>query len=489
MAAGAMTHDTGIDLRPEPGRVLARPFVAGLEDVGPMGSRAGAVIDRVMELDDDQVEATLDDVMQRFAHRHRGIHRLFAAHADRVLPLVSGGATISGARRLLIGAYFTHEYAIEGAALANPSMVPHPIPADDGSLRFVMSVRCIGEGHRSSIGFRTGSIDTEGSVSVDAPSPYVTFQQGEAGTHSRRVFHARLDHLGHDFDELSQLLALLPESFDDGDLNAALSTLMEGSLRISPELVSDATDLARWSYRADFPDDTEVSERILWPHAPPEYHGMEDARFVHFVEQDGSSRYLATYTAFDRSTISLQLIQTTDFQHFSSSPVSGPAAAGKGLALFPRRIGGHFAALTRSDRETNGLALSDDLMHWTTSRVLQVPHEPWELIQLGNCGSPIETDEGWVVITHGVGPMRTYSMGALLLDLEDPTIVRGRTTTPLLTPVTGRREGYVPNVVYSCGALAHGDTLVIPYGIADQRIGIATIALTQLLAHLLDSGG
>jgi predicted GH43/DUF377 family glycosyl hydrolase len=488
MTRRPLAHDTGIDLCPDPSRVLARPFIPGLEDVGPTGSRAGAVIDRVMQLDDDQVQQTLDDVMERFAHRHRGIQRLFAANADRVLPLVTAGAPVSGARRLLIGAYFTHEYAIEGAALANPSMVPHPIQGSDGSLRFVMSVRCIGEGHRSAIGFRTGMIDAGGSVSVNQPSHYVTYESGEPGIHSRRVFHARLDQLGHDFDELSHLLALLPATFDDGELNAALTTLGDGSPRISPDLASHAAGLTQWSYRVGFPDDTDVSERILWPHAPPEYHGMEDARFVRFVEDDGSCRYLATYTAFDRSTISLQLLETTDFQHFASSPVSGAAAMGKGLALFPRRIGGHFAALTRSDRETNSLALSDDLRHWTATTVLQVPHEPWELIQLGNCGSPIETAQGWVVLTHGVGPMRTYSMGALLLDLDDPTIVLGRTIMPLLTPTAGHREGYVPNVVYSCGALAHGDTLVIPFGIADQRIGIATVSLEELLAQLREDG-
>lgn len=479
---------TGIELRPDPGRVLAKPFIPGIEDVGPTGSRAGPVIDRIMRLDEHEVQRTLDDVLQRFAHRHRGILEILAAQATRILPLVSPELVVSAERRLLLGAYFTHEYAIEGAALANPSMVPHPVQGDDGSLRFVMSVRCIGEGHRSAIGFRVGTVDAEGIVTVEEPSRYVCSAPGEPGTHSRRVFHSRLDHLGHDFDEVSQLMGMLPPMFTDAELNDVLAALMAETPRLSSDLSSHALDLSHWSYRAEFPEETDLSERVLWPHAPPEYHGMEDARFVRFVDDDGSVTYLGTYTAFDRNVISLQLLETSDFRRFSSSPIAGPVAAGKGLALFPRRIGGHYAALTRADRETNGLALSDDLRHWTTAEQLQVPQEPWELVQLGNCGSPIETEHGWVVLTHGVGPMRTYCLGALLLDLDDPRRVLGRTRTPIVEPDAERREGYVPNVVYSCGGLVHQGTLVIPFGIGDQRIGIATMPVSELVGAMLDAG-
>lgn len=476
---------TDIRLDPDPTRVLAKPFVPGLEDVGPTGSRAGAVIERILRLDEPEVSNTLAEVTDRFAGRHRDIEAVWHAQSERVLPLMNGSHPITAARKLLIGAYFTHEYAIEGAALANPSMVPRLIPTTDGSQPFVLSVRCIGEGHRSAIGFRTGAVLADGTVAIDPPSRFVTFAGGEPGVHSRRVFHARLDNLGHDLDELAQLLSLLPPMFDDADLGSALVALRGGSPRPSTDLMTHANDLSQWAYCVQFPYETEVSERVLWPHAPPEYHGMEDARFVLFRGDDGLDTYYATYTAFDRNVISLQLLETPDFCRFTSGPMAGSAALGKGMALFPRQIRGEYVALTRSDRETNGIAISDDIRHWEATEQVQVPHEAWEATQLGNCGSPIETPDGWLVLTHGVGPMRTYSIGAILLDLDRPTSMIGRTIEPIITPEAAQREGYVPNVVYSCGAMAHGDQLVIPYGIADQRIGVATVSLQELVDSMV----
>lgn len=475
---------TTIDLCPDPSRVLAKPFVPGLEDVGPTGSRAAPVIDRVLHLTDAEVEGCLDELRERFTSRHRDIEGTWLTHAARVTPLIDTSMTLSLQRRLLLGAYFTHEYSVEGAALANPSIVPFPAPSPDGTQEFVMSVRCIGEGHRSAIGFRTGSVGSSGSVTIDPPSPFLEYQTGIPGMHSRRVFHSRLDEWGHDIDEVAHLLSLLPPEFDDTHLSAALATLAARSPRPGPEMTERAMELSRWSYRVQFADSTDISERLLWPHSPPEYHGMEDARFVLFEDHDGDSTYLATYTAFDRNRISVQLLQTDDFRTFSISPMAGTAATGKGLALFPRRIGDRFAALTRSDRETNGLAMSDDIRHWETHEQLQVPHEAWELTQLGNCGSPLETPEGWLVITHGVGAMRTYRIGALLLDLDHPVKVIGRTVEPILEPLDGRVDGYVPNVVYSCGSMIHDDVLIMPFGIADQRIGVATLAVADLLAAM-----
>lgn len=475
---------TDIALNPDASRVLAKPFVPGLEDVGPTGSRAGAVIERILRLDESEVSDALTDVTKRFAGRHRDIEAIWHAQSERVLPLMNGSHPLSAARKLLIGAYFTHEYAIEGAALANPSMVPWLDTASDGSQAFVLSVRCIGEGHRSAIGFRTGAVTADGSIRIDPPSRFVTYAGGEPGVHSRRVFHARLDNLGHDLDELAQLLSMLPPMFDDADLGSALAALTSSSPRPSTDLMTHANALSQWAYRVEFPEETEISERVLWPHAPPEYHGMEDARFVLFHGSDGAATYFATYTAFDRNVISLQLLETNDFRSFTSGPMAGTAALGKGMALFPRQIGNEYVALTRSDRETNGIAMSDDLRHWEATEQVQVPHEAWEATQLGNCGSPIETPDGWLVLTHGVGPMRTYSMGAILLDLDHPTKVIGRTVEPILAPSNAERDGYVPNVVYSCGAMAHGDQLVIPYGIADQRIGVATLSLQELIGSM-----
>ncbi len=242
--------------------------------------------------------------------------------------------------------------------------------------------------------------------------------------------------------------------------------------------------IAERTYAVEFADDIPLSERVLWPAMAAEAAGMEDARFVRFVDDDGSVRFYATYTAYSGSHISQQLLETTDFQSFTSTPMVGSAAANKGLALFPRRIRGRFAAMSRSDRESNSVAYADDPFIWTTSAPCQQPTQAWEALQLGNCGPPIETEAGWLVLTHGVGPMRTYSIGAILLDLEEPTRIIGRLTQPLLSPAAGEQDGYVPNVVYSCGALVHGETLVIPYGIADSAVGIATVPLRELLAAL-----
>ena len=485
----SLARSTGIRIDPDPSRVVARLFVPGLEDVGPQGSRAGAVIDRILRLDESLIEPTLQDIHERFAGRHRDLQAVFEANAQKVLTLIDPATSISPGRRHLIGAYFTHEYSIEGASLSNPSIVLHPDDAGGDDARIVMSVRGIGEGHKSSIGFRTGTVTAAGEVSIDAPSPFAQVASGTPGRNYRSIYHAKLDLLGDDFEYVHHLMAMLPAEFDEVELSQALTTLSEDHSvhRLSPALVNHAINLSHWSYQVEFPDETELSERVLWPQAPPEYHGMEDARFVRFTEDDGTVTYYATYTAFDRGNISLQLLQTTDFRRFASSPMAGAAAVGKGLALFPRRIGGRYMALTRADRETNGVASSDDIRHWASFEMLQLPQEHWEVLQLGNCGSPIETSEGWLVLTHGVGPMRTYALGALLLDLEQPHRVLARTVEPILFPDDEHRDGYVPNVVYSCGGIAHGDHLVLPFGIADQRIAIATFPISELIGAMQDA--
>lgn len=472
---------SALDLRPDPSRVILRPFIPGLENVSPAGSRAGSVIDRVLAMDESTVTVTLAELTTRFGDRHRDLATVFERNAELVAVYLPPGARISAIKMRLLGAYFTHEFSIEGAALANPSIVPYPLPSSTGETPFVMSVRCIGEGHRSSIGFRAGRVDADGTVTVDPPSRFAASASGGSGIHHRNAFHAKLAHLGHGTEEVSEMLSMLPPTFVDSDLTSVLAELASDAPRITDELVAHATDISKWSYQVSFPEESDVSERVLWPHAPPEYHGMEDARFVRFEHADGRVSYLATYTAYDRSNISLQLLETTDFLNFSSSPIGGMAATGKGLAIFPRTVGGRFVALTRSDRESNGVAYSDDLRRWSTTELVEVPQEPWELIQLGNCGSPIETEHGWLVLTHGVGPMRTYCIGALLLDLECPSKPLARMTTPLLVPDGERMDGYVPNVLYTCGAMAVGDTLVMPFGIGDQRIGLATVSIEKLV--------
>jgi predicted GH43/DUF377 family glycosyl hydrolase len=299
------------------------------------------------------------------------------------------------------------------------------------------------------------------------------------------VFNAKLAELD-DREIAAYVIDALPPIFDNAALDDRIEALAPeiATRRLASTTIDHLRSVARSSYLAVFPNSSDLSERVLWPQSPAEAHGMEDARFVRFTGDDGSSIYYATYTAFDGVHIAQHLLETTDFERFTASPVGGDAAVGKGLALFPRKVGGRFFALTRSDRETNAIAFSDDLHFWNAADVIQIPDEPWEILQLGNCGSPIETDAGWLVLTHGVGPMRTYSLGAILLNLDEPHRVLARSAEPIISPIAGRRDGYVPNVIYSCGAFAHDDTLVIPYGIADQSISIATLSISDLLGTM-----
>ncbi len=475
-------------LAADPSRVITRLFVPGTEGFEHEDSRAGAVLRRVLALDEDDVRSSLDDVVTRFDGRHRDLVGTFRRHADEFADRLNTDIELSQARMLLLGATFTSEYAIEAAALCNPSIVAHPDQAGmaAGNLRFVMSVRGIGEGHRSSIGFRTGVVDAEGGVTVDAPTPFATVGSVGSTLLDAAVFRIELARLRDGGEAADYVLDALGDRFTRADLEDQLGALqMHRSTRgHAQETISLIRAIAERFYAVEFADDVPLSERVLHPTLAAESAGMEDARFVRFVDDDGSVRFYATYTAYSGSEISQQLLETTDFQSFTSAPMAGKAAANKGLALFPRRIGGRFAAMSRSDRESNSVAYADDPFVWPDSAPCQQPTQAWEAVQLGNCGPPIETEAGWLVLTHGVGPMRTYRIGAILLDLEEPTRIIGQLKGPLLSPAADEQDGYVPNVVYSCGGLVHGETLVIPYGIGDAAIGIATVPLPELLAEL-----
>jgi predicted GH43/DUF377 family glycosyl hydrolase len=490
MKLRSLTTRSDIRILPDPARVVTMLFVAGQELVGGTESRASRVVERVVALSEADVTRRLHDVMHRFGRRHRDILGTFSQHAERIAGRLDPSVELSEDRWLLLGASFTQEYAVEAAAVCNPSMVLHPDQsgAPRGGARFVMSFRGIGEGHRSSIGFRTGSIGSDGAVTVDARAPLATTGTVHAGVYHQDAFHARLRALGMDGESAAYVLDHLPPSFSIEELEARLVVLMSerDTRRDAIALARQLRSIAACSYRVRFRADTDISERVLSPVMVAESHGMEDARFVRFVGADGTPTYLATYTAFDGTNISQQLLQTDDFLSFTASPVVGEVASHKGLALFPRHVNGQFAAMSRQDRETNAVTYSETLGHWGAPFTCQVPETDWEVIQLGNCGSPIETDAGWLVLTHGVGPMRTYSIGALLLDLHDPTKMVASLKEPLLTACADEQDGYVPNVVYTCGALLHGDTLVIPYGVADMRINIATVPLPGLIAELLN---
>lgn len=476
-------------LTADPSRVIARLFVPGQEGFEARDSRAGAVLRRILALDEADVRVALDDVLVRFAGRHRDLIITFGRHAHELADRLDPGIELTEDRMLLLGATFTNEVSVEGAALCNPSMVAHPDQSGvaEGDLRFVMSVRGIGEGHRSSIGFRTGVVDAGGEVTVDEPAPLATSGTVVPTMLGAAMFRGEALHR-HADEATDYVLGGLGERFSRHALDERLERLHRhrATRTHTRETIAQMRSIADRAYAVEFASATELSERVLWPATDAESFGMEDARFVRLVEDDGSVTYHATYTAYNGARISQQLLTTSDFRAFTSVPMAGDAAANKGLALFPRRIAGRYAALSRSDRESNSVAFSDDLSVWTAARPLQQPVDSWELLQLGNCGAPIETDEGWLVLTHGVGPMRTYRIGAILLDIDDPTQMIGRLRTPLLSPGITEQDGYVPNVVYSCGALVHANTLVLPYGIGDAAIGFASVSVPRLLAALLE---
>jgi predicted GH43/DUF377 family glycosyl hydrolase len=471
--------------------VVVRLFLPGQEAAATGRSRSSGVLDRVLALSDQEVDDELRTLTAAFAHRHRDLGATWDAHFRLLEHRLAEPAALSGPRRRLMGAYFTQELSIEGAGLLNPSMAPHPDQSDlpPGSTRFVMTLRSIGEGHLSSVELRTGIVDAADVVTLD-PSPAVSvLPEPRAAEFSRAAFAHQLHDVGDDradpesVADADFVLASLPPTFGNADLAGALRQLHAQRLtRGSTGRTADRfARIVSSTYQVEFPVDSALQERVLMPRAPCESHGMEDVRMVRFVAPDGAVEHLGTYTAFDGRSISIQLLRTTDFRTFSTAPLSGPGARNKGLALFPRQVGGRYVALSRADRENNAVTTSADLLHWVHPVPIQTPKRPWEIVQLGNCGPPIETERGWLVLTHGVGPMRTYSIGALLLDLDDPTRVIGRLKEPLLSPADDERSGYVPNVVYSCGAMRHGRTIVLPYGCSDAMTRIATVDLDLLL--------
>jgi len=414
-------------LRPDPARVIVRPFKPATEprDLNPTDkTRANHIVDRVLALDPEAVASQLADVLENFNGRHRNLLETFEARADVMEQALAAHGIFSNVQRQLIGAYFLNEYSFEASALFNPSIVPHPDQSDapKGGLRFVLSLRAVGEGHVSSLTFRAGTIAADGSLSVDP-----TARLASSPRINRRV------------------------SGPDGDLI---------ELTFNPE--------------------EELSERVIFPVTESQSNGIEDARFVDFSDGD-RKLYYATYTAYSGRAIRSELIETKDFLSFRMSPLRGAASQNKGMALFPRRIAGKYAMIARQDNENLYLIYSDDLNTWEGGQAILKPEFPWEFVQIGNCGSPIELDEGWLLLTHGVGPVRKYSIGAALLDKNDPSKVLARSREPLLRPRPSEREGYVPNVVYTCGAMRHNDEIILPYAVSDTFANFATIKISTLL--------
>lgn len=434
MPQDSVLNRQALYLKPDPTRVIVRPFKPSTEPrhLNPRDkSRANEIVDRVLSLDPIATAQQLRDILANFDTRHRNLLRQFELRADAMEDAFHHHKQFSQQQRQLVGAYFMNEYSFESAALFNPSIVAHPDQSGvaEGSSRVILSLRAVGEGHISSLTFRSGVLDPDGALAIDPPTRLAGLP----------VIHA------HD--------GLAPA----------------GCIGLS------------------FNHDSDLSERVVFPVTEAQANGIEDARFVAF-QDEGKTIYFATYTAYSGSSIRSELLETVDFLNFTLTPLRGAAARNKGMALFPRRINGRYAMIARQDSENLFLLYSDDLLHWEEGQILMKPEFAWQFVQIGNCGSPVEIDEGWLLFTHGVGPMRRYAIGVTLLDKQDPSIILSRTVEPLLQPEPTEREGYVPNVVYSCGAMRHGDLIALPYAVSDTYSNFTTIKIRELLETMRPIG-
>jgi predicted GH43/DUF377 family glycosyl hydrolase len=476
-----------LQIERDPRRVLLRPLVVANKEQGQN------ILSRVLAIPQDQLSGLLRSVMSHFEERHRGLRELFLRRFEEVRFLLPSDQELCLDRKTLAGSYFYSEYAVEAAALFNPSIVLHPDQSDvsSGAVRFILSLRATGEGHVSSIAFRSGVLDAEGEVTLDPASLFAVEPRRLANPlFEKELFGKKLFELGLASPFSRRLSEHLEDEFSLEDLRDCLAReRWRGRNLAVAEPADPAADdailaLAIFNYEVEFRPEQALSERVLFPSTPSQQNGIEDARFVRFEEEGEPPRYYATYTAYDGRLILPQLIETDDFIKFRFITLNGPEAQNKGMALFPRKIKGHYAMLSRQGGENIRLMFSDNIHFWYESRVLVRPRYPWELIQIGNCGSPIETDAGWLVLSHGVGPMRKYCIGAYLLDLEDPRRLIGRLAEPMLVPTERERDGYVPNVVYSCGGLIHNGTLLLPFGVSDQATRFASVDLDDLLKDL-----
>ncbi len=457
------------------------------------------MVKAILELTEKQQHEVLNQVLRKYAKRHRNIQKIFANNFKRLASLMEqmeiDQKGLPDHLKLLIGSYFTMEYSIEAAAFFNPSMIEHPDQTllSKGQRRVIISFRATGEGHISSIVFRQGVLDKNMDIDIDPPGKMLEVPEHVKNhTYHKKSFLRKLREMwsdsGHRNDEAYEsIVDQLPDTFTYEELR---HTLKEVEVKLEPRqenltFLQEVKWLALSHYEMTFSVDTSVCERVIFPIADTEKNGIEDARFVRFVGEKGAITYYATYTAYDGVSILPKLLKTKDFRHFKVMPVHGYIAQNKGMALFPRKINGKYAMLCRIDGVNNYIAYSDSVNLWREAKLIQTPSLPWELIQMGNCGSPLETAAGWLVLTHGVGPMREYVLGASLLDLDDPAREIGRLKQPLLVPNRKEREGYVPNVVYSCGAYIHEGKVVIPYAMSDHASTYAVVDVDELVDKLL----
>ena len=408
--------------------------------------RSKNIVNKILALDENIIKENLDSIYKEFSSRHKNFDESIIDNYERVETYINNPADLSKERKLLIGTYFSKEYSIESAALFNPSIVPHPDQNDvpSGQLKFIMSLRATGEGHISSIKFREGIISNEGEIEIINDSSF----------------------------------SVLPKK-----IKYAEEDILNKKLQLTNGTGPDKEDILSSNHKSRFDDFSLISERVLFPNSPSESMGLEDARFVKFFE-NGESKYYGTYTAYNGKTFRTQIIETDDFKNFETGTLHGAMVQDKGMALFPRKINGKYFITSRQDGENLFLMQSDNLYYWNESELLLEPDKTWGFVQLGNCGSPIETEKGWLLITHAVGPFRKYVISAILLDLDDPSKIIGSLNEPLIEPNEVEREGYVPNVVYSCGSLIHNKKLIIPYAMSDSSCGFAKVNVDELLNKL-----
>lgn len=468
---------------PDCSRVIIKPHIPASEN------RIKNIITRVLNMPDEKVKQVLDRVVINFSTRHKNIWESFDKNYDEIKKYIPKNTQISNSRKALLGAYFSSEYSIQAAAFFNPSIVAHPDQSDlpEGSLRFILSFRSVGEGHISSIEFRSGVVDEHCNFTFDEVSPYAERAKVVSNpVYDKSTFFMKLAEMQNPEDVISkQVYDLLSEEFLLSDLVSVLQMVIDPS---NKDIGDNIMWLAKSNYELQFKLDQKLSEKIIFPASSNDSNGIEDARFVRFVDDDGTVTYYATYTAYNGHNILPQIIETKDFLTFKMITLNGEFSKNKGMALFPRKINGKYMMISRVDGENLYLMSSDNLHFWQKAELLKEPEDSWEFVQIGNCGSPVETDKGWILLTHGVGPMREYSIGIILLDIDNPTQIIGNMVEPLLICNQEEREGYVPNVVYSCGAIIHKDNLIIPYAMSDTCSGIATISVSELLAKIRKEG-
>ena len=473
---------------PDPKRVIARFFIAGPPE------RNHILIQKILKLDDGEVEVRLKTILANYANRHRSITSHFQKHFSNIEHFLEDlgidPKSLSHERQLLLGAFYTHEYSIESAAFFNPSVIEDPNQdyLEAGQKRIIVSFRATGEGHISSIVFRSGIIDDKNCLIFKGTNNLVEMPDiVKRREYDKKQYLEKLNEMNIHKEIVDQIMEPLNDTFTYGELQRSIHEAVKGkNVTVSKKnVINSLIWLADAHYDIQFSKDTTISERVIFPVSRSESNGIEDARFVRFADEDGSVTYYATFTAYNGFTILPKLLETKDFCHFTIRPLHGKAVQNKGMALFPRKIRNKYVMVSRIDGFCNYLMYSDDLLTWNEAVKIEEPLYPWELVQIGNCGSPVETEKGWLLITHGVGAMREYSLGITLLDLEHPEKVIGQLADPILIANDEEREGYVPNVLYSCGSMIHRNKLIIPYGMSDSASSFASLSVDEILREFL----